>query len=215
MDPPMNQVISMPRDRIPLLDIGPYLAGEPGARAALARAVERTCRDTGFLVIANHGIAPSLIDATFAAAAGFFDLPQAGKLALKVGDLNIGYLPYGAQIVRTSKVHVNTRPNLSESFYIVNDLSPNDPRIASGDPLYGLNQWPEELPKFKSATLAYMRTMRPLAMRMVSVVGTSLGLADDYFVAKFNEPTTTLRLIRYPTHDSAEGDQFGFAPHID
>lgn len=216
----MSQVLSAPRasdaaGRIPLLDIGPYLANEPGARAALARAVERTCRDTGFLVIINHGIEQRLIDGTFAAAASFFDLPPERKLTLKVGDLNIGYLPYGAQIVRTSKVHVNTQPNLSESFYIVNDLSPDDPRIVSGDPLYGLNKWPAEMPEFKAATLACTTAMRPLAARMVSVIGTSLGLPDDYFVAEFKEPTTTLRLIRYPSHANAEDNQFGFAPHID
>src|SRR5258708_17788686 len=141
----MSQVLSPPRaadatGRIPLLDIGPYLAGDAGARVTVARASERTCRDTGFLVIANHGIQQSLIDTTFAAAAAFFDLPTERKLALKVGDLNIGYLPYGAQIVRTSKVHVNTQPKLSESFYIVNDLTPDDPRIVSSDPLYGLNK---------------------------------------------------------------------------
>lgn len=216
----MSQALHAPRasdvtGRIPLLDIGPYLAGEPGARAALARAVERTCRDTGFLVIANHGIDQSLIDGTFAAAVSFFELPLERKLALQVGDLNIGYLPYGAQIVRTSKVHVNTQPNLSESFYIVNDLSPGDPRIVSGDPLYGLNKWPEEMPEFKAATLAYTNAMRPLAAKMVSVIGTSLGLPDDYFVAGFKEPTTTLRLIRYPSHANAADNQFGFAPHID
>ena len=216
----MSQVLSAPRasdaaGRIPLLDIGPYLANEPGARAALARAVEHTCRDTGFLVIINHGIEQHLIDGTFAAAASFFDLPSERKLTLKVGDLNIGYLPYGAQIVRTSKVHVNTQPNLSESFYIVNDLSPDDPRIVSGDPLYGLNKWPAEMAEFKAATLAYTTAMRPLAARMVSVIGTSLGLPDDYFVAEFKKPTTTLRLIRYPSHATAEDNQFGFAPHID
>ena len=217
----MSQVLSAPRasdatGRIPLLDIGPYLAGEPGARAALARAVERTCRDTGFLVIANHGIDQRLIDGTFAAAVAFFDLPPERKLALKVGDLNIGYLPYGAQIVRSSKVHVNTQPNLSESFYIVNDLSPDDPRIVSGDPLYGLNKWPADMPEFRAATLAYTTAMRPLAAKMVSVIGTSLDLPDDYFVAEFRkEPTTTLRLIRYPSHANAADNQFGFAPHID
>lgn len=216
----MSQVVSAPHaadatGRIPLLDIGPYLAGAPGARAELARAIERTCRDTGFLVIANHGIAQRLIDATFAAAASFFDLPDEHKLALKVGELNIGYLPYGAQIVRTSKVHVNTQPNLSESFYIVNDLSPDDPRIVSGDPLYGLNKWPAGMPQFRAATLAYMQAMRPLAAQMVSVIGSSLGLPDDYFVSRFNEPTTTLRLIRYPSHAGAADNQFGFAPHID
>ncbi len=201
--------------RIPLLDIGPYLAGEPSARATLARAIETTCRDTGFLVIANHGIPRDLIGATFAAVSAFFDLPDPDKLALKVGDLNIGYLPYGAQIVRTSKVNVNTEPNLSESFYIVNDLAADDPRIRSGDPLYGLNKWPGPLPEFKAATLTYMRAMRKLAERMVSVVGNSLGLPDAYFPAAFGEPTTTLRLIRYPSHTDARDNQFGFAPHID
>ncbi|MSP01207.1 MAG: isopenicillin N synthase family oxygenase [Acetobacteraceae bacterium] len=216
----MSQVLSAPRasdatGRIPLLDIGPYLAGAPGARAALANSIDKTCRDTGFLVIANHGIDQSLIDGAFAAAASFFDQPMERKMALKVGDLNIGYLPYGAQIIRTSKVHVNTQPNLSESFYIVNDLRPDDPRILSGDPLYGLNKWPGEMPAFKAATLAYIRAMRPLAEKMVSVTGTALGVPDDYFVWEFKEPTTTLRLIRYPSHDSAEDNQFGFAPHID
>ena len=205
----------MADDRIPLLDIGPYLAGEPGARAALADAVDKTCRDTGFLVIANHGIEQALIDATFAAAASFFDLPEDRKQALKIGDLNIGYLPYGAQIVRTSKIHVNKQPNFSESFYIVTDLSPNDPRIVSGDPLYGLNKWPADMPAFKAATLAYMAALRPLAEKLVSVVGTALGVADDYFLGEFKEPTQTLRLIRYPSHDGADDDQFGFAPHID
>jgi isopenicillin N synthase-like dioxygenase len=216
----MNQLLAAPRatdatGRIPLLDIGPYLAGEPGARATLARAIERTCRDTGFLVISNHGIDQKLIDDTFSAAAAFFDRPLERKMQLKVGELNIGYLPHGAQIVRTSKVHVNTQPNLSESFYIVNDLDADDPRIVSGDPLYGLNKWPEEMPAFKTATLAYTRAMRPLAAQMVSAIGTSLGVADDYFVAEFKEPTTTLRLIRYPSHANAQDNQFGFAPHID
>jgi isopenicillin N synthase-like dioxygenase len=217
----MSQVLSTPTaskatERIPLLDIGPWLAGAPGARAELARAIETTCRDTGFLVIANHGIDQALIDATFAAAAAFFDRPAEFKMGLRVGDLNIGYLPYGAQIVRTSKVHVNTRPNLSESFYIVNDLRADDPRIVAGDQLYGLNKWPTDMPEFKTATLAYTAAMRPLARRMVSVIGTSLGLPDDYFVTEFGaEPTTTLRLIRYPGHAGAEDNQFGFAPHID
>jgi isopenicillin N synthase-like dioxygenase len=202
-------------DRIPVLDVGPYLAGAPGARQALAEQVAETFADTGFLVIANHGIDPALIAGTFAAAGSFFDLPEERKLQLKIGDLNIGYLPYGAQIVRTSKVNVNTQPNLSESFYIVTDRSPDDPEIVAGIPLYGLNRWPEEMPAFKAATLAYFEAMRPLAQRMVSVVATALGLPDDYFVQDFGDPTCTLRLIRYPSQEGAADNQFGFAPHID
>ncbi len=205
----------MQAERIPVLDVGPYLAQEPGARSALAQAVADTCVDTGFLVITNHGISQSLIDGAFGAAADFFDLDEQRKLALKVGDLNIGYLPYGAQIIRTSKINHNTKPNYSESFYIVTDRTADDPEIVAGNPLHGPNKWPREMPSFRARTMAYFEAMRPLAHRMVSVIATSLGLPDDYFDADFREPTITLRLIRYPTHDGAEDNQFGFAPHID
>ncbi len=205
----------MPIDRIPVLDVGPCLANAPGAQEALATAVADTCVDTGFLVITNHGIPQSLIDGAFAAASDFFDLEEKRKLELKVGDLNIGYLPYGAQIIRTSKINVNTKPNLSESFYIVTDRTPDDPEIVAGNPLYGLNKWPPEMPSFRARTMAYFQAMRPLAHRMVSVIATSLGLPAGYFDADFREPTITLRLIRYPSHDGAEDNQFGFAPHID
>lgn len=205
----------MTADRIPVLDIGPALANLPGARTALAAAVAQTCADTGFLVITNHGIPTPLIDDAFAAAAAFFDLEEQRKLALRVGDLNIGYLPYGAQTVRTSKVNDNTRPNLSESFYIVTDLAHDDPRIVAGNPLYGMNRWPDKLPAFRTRSLAYFAAMRPLAHQMVSLIATSLGLPNDYFDSDFREPTITLRLIRYPPHDGALDNQFGFAPHID
>lgn len=201
-------------ERIPVLDVGPVLDGMPGAQEALAAFAE-TCADTGFLVITNHGISQSLIDGAFAAASDFFDLPEQRKMPLKVGDLNIGYLPYGAQVVRTSKVNNNTKPNLSESFYIVTDRDPDDPEIVAGNPLYGLNRWPRDMPSFKARTLAYFQAMRPLAHKMVSAIATSLGLPQDYFAADFHEPTVTLRLIRYPSHDGAEDNQFGFAPHID
>lgn len=117
--------------------------------------------------------------------------------------------------MRTSKLNNNTKPNRSESFYIVTDKSADDPDILSGNELYGLNHWPDGMPSFKARTLAYFEAMRPLAQRMVSVIATSLGLVDDYFARDFRDPTITLRLIRYPTQDGAEDNQFGFAPHID
>ena len=81
--------------RIPVLDIGPYLAGDAGAAAPLARAFARACKDTGFLVVANHGVPPRLAEETFAAAAQFFARPEPDKLALKIGKYNIGYLTFG------------------------------------------------------------------------------------------------------------------------
>src|SRR6516164_3631746 len=108
---PFPAVAASGHGRIPVLDIGPYLAGEPGAAAPLARAIACTCEDTGFLVVANHGIAPELPANVFAQAARFFALDAAEKLPYKVGRYNIGYLPFGAQVVRHSPVNRNTKPN--------------------------------------------------------------------------------------------------------
>ena len=42
--------------QLPVIDLGPILAGEDVARDALAAAIARACTATGFFYIANHGV---------------------------------------------------------------------------------------------------------------------------------------------------------------
>src|SRR5580704_15275069 len=201
--------------RIPVLDIGPYLGGDPGAMAPLARAIARTCEDTGFLVVASHGIAPELVENVFAEAARFFALDEAVKLAYKVGQYNIGYLPFGGQVVRHSPVNRNTKPNFSESFYVTRDRAPDHPDIVNDKPLIGLNRWPDGMPEFRAAMVAYYVAMEAMTRRMVPAVAAALDLPPDYFADAFAEPHCTVRLIHYPPHANPEDNEFGFAPHTD
>jgi isopenicillin N synthase-like dioxygenase len=133
-------------------------AGAPGAVAALARAVARACEDTGFMVIANHGVPPHLAEGTFAVAEAFFARPEADKLALKIGQYNIGYLPFGGQVVRHSPVNLNTKPNFSESFYITRDRAPDHPDIVNDKPMVGLNRWPPDMPRLPIRTPFYKQS---------------------------------------------------------
>ena len=109
-------VTTLDHGRIPVLAIGPYLAGDAGAATPLARAIARTCEDTGFLVTANHGVAPHLVEDTFAIAAQFFARPEPDKLVLKIGKYNIGY-PLsaapgpGGQRVRLGAAHRQQFPD--------------------------------------------------------------------------------------------------------
>lgn len=201
--------------RIPVLDIAPTLAGQPGAAEALAEQVARTCEDTGFLVLSGHGIDPALPAGCFAAAARFFALPEEEKLALKVGALNIGFLPTGAQVIRTSKVAEVKKPNLNESFYIIRDRAPDHPDILARKPFVAPNRWPPNLPGFREATLAYFTAMEALALRLLPVVTMALGMPWDYLDGDFRDPSCTLRLIRYQPQPEPEEGRFGFAPHID
>src|SRR5499426_4015278 len=178
--------------RIPVLDIGAYLAGDSGASAPLARAIAGTCEDTGFLVVANHGVPPHLVDDTFAAAQQFFARPEGDKLALKVGRYNIGYLPFGGQVVRHSPVNKNTKPNFSESFYITRDRASDHPDIVNNKPLVGLNRWPPSMPEFRAATTAYYAAMEAMATRLVPILAMALDLPPDYFAEAFAAPNCTI-----------------------
>jgi len=217
----MSEAAQLPGDavsdggRIPVLDIGSFLAGDPNAAAPLARAVARTFEDTGFLVIANHGIPRRLVDDTFAVAARFFARSETDKLALKIGQYNIGYLPFGGQVVRHSPVNKNTKPNFSESFYITRDRAPDHPDIVNNKTLVGLNRWPPDMPEFRAATMAYYAAMEAMTIRLVPIVAMALGLPPDYFAEIFALPNCTIRLIHYPPQPNPEDNEFGFAPHTD
>ena len=39
---------------VPVIDIAPYRTGEEAGRRQVATAVDRACRDIGFLVISGH-----------------------------------------------------------------------------------------------------------------------------------------------------------------
>jgi len=197
--------------RIPILDVAPFLAGEPGAAVALAEQVKKTCEDTGFLVIANHGVSQALIDRAFAASASFFALDEARKLELKIQDENIGYLPYGGQTMKTSTIQKVNKPNFSESFYLTTPDPVPDGQGVSED----RNKWPAELPEFKDAQIAYFKTMRALAHRFLPVFALALDLPEDYFEDDFTAPSSTVRLIQYAPQDVSDTELFGFAPHTD
>ena len=85
-------------EQIPVIDYGPYFAGEPGALERVAAEVGRACEHIGFFYALNHGVPEALIDRAFAASHRFHALPIDQKLALKLNDNNIGYLPMNASV---------------------------------------------------------------------------------------------------------------------
>jgi len=70
---PSAQPVTSERDRIPVLDLQAYRENRPGALEAVAQTIARTCEDTGFMLLANHGIPRPLIDRVFEPASAVFD----------------------------------------------------------------------------------------------------------------------------------------------
>ena len=67
---------AVPRDdadaEIPILDLTPYLSGQPGAREKLGKQLCHALENIGFYFIKGHGVPQSLIDAVFADTDGSF-----------------------------------------------------------------------------------------------------------------------------------------------
>src|SRR5277367_6250926 len=126
--------------RIAEIDIGPFLAGEPGALERTARVLGEASEDLGFYFIRNHGIPQSLIDRVFAEAERFHSLPLERKLAVKVQGKVVGYLPLGGQTQRL--VHSgHTHPDRSASFYVKAEYPPDHPYRRAGHNWVFDNRW--------------------------------------------------------------------------
>src|SRR5437016_4480157 len=106
----MSQTIARPRlqqDVIPVLDLGAWRAGAPGAAERLAAELRWASENIGFYFITDHGVDQALIEAVFEQARRFHALPLEEKLALKINKHQIGYLPIGGVIYKTSQVNRN------------------------------------------------------------------------------------------------------------
>ena len=89
---------------IPIVDLGPYLAGEPGALERTARELRVALTEIGFYFIINHGVPEALIHGAFQQAARFHGLPLDRKMEVRVDKHNVGYLPMRGDTLRTSTV---------------------------------------------------------------------------------------------------------------
>src|ERR1700757_1337491 len=201
---------------IPVIDYGPCFEGVPGALDRVAAEVAHACENVGFFYALNHGVSEELIDRAFVASRRFHALPLAEKLALKLNENNIGYLPINASVQGASEVHKATKPNQNESFFVSHDRGPDHPDVIAGKPLRGRNQWPPALPDIRADMMAYFDAVSAMCDRMLPPFAVALGLDPDFFAPFFaDEGHANLRFLHYPPQDGIEDNMFGQAPHTD
>lgn len=199
---------------IPVLDIGPYLAGEPGAQQRMTAELRQAQQNIGFYFLRNHGLPDELLERTFAAVAQFHALPLASKLTLAAGDGFSGYIPLAGSLLRNSYVGTNTKPDLTATITFMRDFPPDNPHIMCGRKLLGPNKWPRELPGLEPVIRQYMTESIRLAYRLLPLYARALDAPADYFDDKFDDPIVNCRAGHYPPVPS-EDQQFGLGAHTD
>ncbi|MDQ6434243.1 2-oxoglutarate and iron-dependent oxygenase domain-containing protein [Mesorhizobium sp. LHD-90] len=201
---------------IPMLDVSGLYSGDEKAIRAVAATLRGYLENIGFLYVVGHPIPRADVEAVRETGKKFFALPDEEKLKLKIDKNFRGYLPFAGSTIVTSSVATVSKPNQSESIFFMHEVEADDPRALDGKPLQGPNQWPDEavLPGFHATIQNYVDEMSTLARKMVGAIAISLGMPANSLDSHFEQPTTFLRLLHYPTQPKEEG-LFGSAPHTD
>lgn len=194
---------------IPVLDLGPYLAGTPGATERCADTLRQVTESIGFFYLAGHGIPEDLIAATFEQSRRFHALPDETKAKipyLSHDTFLSGYQPFGTPRAKKAAVNIvaDAKPNLLSKFSVNKE--------PGGKPV---NLWPENLPGFRETVSDYHAQVEALARRFLPLWALSLDLPTDWFDRFFVTPHLTLSLLHYPPQTAVGNRQYGIAPHTD
>src|SRR4051794_13006959 len=101
-------------------------AGMPSPAARRRRDCAGYSRTVGFYYLAGHGLPQPLIDRTYEASARFHAQPMARKLALKVNEHNIGYLPI-SDVASPQAAVQGSKPSRNEAYFLRRERTPDDP----------------------------------------------------------------------------------------
>lgn len=202
---------------LPIIDLQSLMGGG-SVRAGAVAALDRAAQEHGFFQLIGHGVPPRHRDRLLRAQAAFFALPDSQKLRVaRDADNARGYNP---------GEFTKNRRDAKEIF----DFGHRpDPAAADDAPvnrvLDGWNQFPDDLPGFRDASLRWYGYCESLAMILLRAFAEALALPGDALETTFGSAHTSfLRLNHYPPQpepapadapDLPDAGQLGIHHHTD
>src|SRR5258708_39332501 len=177
----------MATETIPIIDLGPFLAGEEGALDRTAKDLRFALTEIGFYFIVNHGVPGEKIRGVFDQVKRFHDQPGEKKLELKIDINSTGYLPIRGNTLRTSTIQAGTKPNLNEAFFVKRELPPGHPDLLSNRRFRGANRWPANLPGFRETIVGHCDALERLGQKIGRLYARALDLPAQYFDRPFKD----------------------------
>jgi isopenicillin N synthase-like dioxygenase len=202
---------------IPLLDIAAWRTGDAGQRALLAARMDEALRQSGFLLIENHGVPAALGQRIRDEAARFFALPEQAKQRYAAPVGGRGWIPQGAEAnAFYGQAADPARADLKESITSGRDFATGD--AATDAQWFAPNRWPAETPELESLAGEFTGLVRELYYDLLQMGAAALGLDEDTFTAHVRRGPQTFNINRYPPRSvtgPARDGQFRVAPHTD
>ncbi len=192
---------------LPILDLSQLDAG-PDAAARFRDELRAATHDVGFFYLTGTGVAPELEARLYRAALDFFALPEAEKLAIE----NVksphfrGYTRIGGE---RTKGEADWREQI--------DIGPEREAVDGGpgyNRLIGPNLWPDAQPELRDVVAEWHAHLSGVSRKLLRAWALALGAEEDYFEANFGDPSTLIKIVRYPGTHEPEPQQ-GVGAHKD
>jgi isopenicillin N synthase-like dioxygenase len=194
---------------LPVLDLSRLDEG-PDAAAAFRADLRVATHEVGFFYLTGTGISPELEQRLHRAARDFFALPEDDKLAIE----NVRS-PHFRGYTRVGGERTQGRVDWREQI----DIGPE--RAAVADPgapdyarLIGPNLWPAAQPELREVVAEWHDHLSGVARKLLRAWAVALGAPESYFDQHFGEPSTLIKIVRYPGKDDPAPQQ-GVGAHKD
>ncbi|XP_074263229.1 gibberellin 20 oxidase 1-like [Silene latifolia] len=187
------------------IDLGEFLSGDPLAVSNATRLVNEACRKHGFFSVMNHSVDSKLLTKAQEAMDFFFGRPisQKQKAQRKHGD----HCGYASGFVGRFTTKLPWKETLSFQ-YSADDTSLNSVEN------YIVNVMGDEFHEFGRVYQDYCKAMNDLSLRIMELLGMSLGVGRSYFREFFEGNDSIMRLNYYPSCQKPDLT-LGTGPHCD
>jgi isopenicillin N synthase-like dioxygenase len=184
----------------PIFDLGAFEQSQGAERSAMTARLDRICRESGFLAIANHGVSSKVINKLTAQARAFFDLSpeEKEKVSAPYPGYPYGYIGPGLEALAKSR-DAASPPDLKETFNggpLTTPAHMSDRQALAF--CFAGNIWPEAPEGFRAAWEAYFTAMTDLASRIMRAFAEALDLETHFFDPFIANPVSAMRAINYP-----------------
>ncbi|MCW3493998.1 isopenicillin N synthase family dioxygenase [Microbacterium sp. SSM24] len=194
---------------LPILDLSELDRG-PEAAARFRDDLRAATHEVGFFYLTGTGVTPELESRLHRAARTFFALPEAEKLAIE----NVKS-PHFRGYTRVGGERTQGKVDWREQI----DIGPEreaipDPDAADFFRLIGPNLWPAAQPELQDVVSEWHDHLSGVARKLLRAWALSLGAPENYFDEHFGEPSTLIKIVRYPGKEDPTPQQ-GVGAHKD
>jgi isopenicillin N synthase-like dioxygenase len=192
---------------LPILDLAQLDEGDDAAQQFRADLRAAT-HDVGFFYLTGTGVTPDLVGRLHQAALDFFALPEEDKLAIE----NINS-PHFRGYTRIGGERTQGKVDWREQI----DIGPERDAVDGGpafNRLIGPNLWPAAQPELREVVTEWHEHLSGVSRKLLRAWALALGAQESYFEENFGEPSTLIKIVRYPGTDEPEPQQ-GVGAHKD